>query len=90
MGRLRHRDGLGPHPLERLRGAAHRRRAAPRNAPSPTVDVTKNQTTEHKNIQVPALTTDPATYTVAMVANNSVVPLLNGGLVRPLDDLVAK
>ena len=25
-----------------------------------------------------------------MVANNSVVPLLNAGLVRPLDDLVAK
>jgi multiple sugar transport system substrate-binding protein len=57
---------------------------------SPTVQVTKNQTTEHKNIQVAALTTNPATYTVAVVANNSVVPLLNGGLVRPLDDLVAK
>ena len=57
---------------------------------SPTVTVTKNQTTEHKNIQVAALTTDPATYTVAMVANNSVVPLLNDGLIRPLDDLIAK
>lgn len=57
---------------------------------SPTVQVTKNQTTEHKNIQVPALTTNPATYTVAMVANNSIVPLLNAGLIRPLDDLVAK
>lgn len=55
-----------------------------------TVKVTKNQTTEHKNIQVAALTTNPATYTVAMIANNSVVPLLNAGLVRPLDDLVAK
>ena len=55
---------------------------------SPTVTVTKNQTTEHKDIQVAALTTDPATYTVAMVANNSIVPLLNAGLVRPLDDLV--
>src|SRR5687768_4800188 len=44
---------------------------------SPTVKVTKNQTTEHKNIQVAALTTNPATYTVAMIANNSVVPLLN-------------
>ena len=57
---------------------------------SSTVEVTKNQTTEHKNIQVPALTTNPATYTVAMVANNSIVPLLNAGLIRPLDDLVAK
>jgi ABC-type glycerol-3-phosphate transport system substrate-binding protein len=57
---------------------------------SPTVQVTKNQTTEHKNIQVPALTTNPATYTVAVVANNSIVPLLNDGLIRPLDDYVAK
>ncbi|MFT3975163.1 MAG: extracellular solute-binding protein [Amaricoccus sp.] len=57
---------------------------------SATVTVTKNQTTEHKTIQVPALTTDPATYTVAMVANNSIVPLLNGGLIRPLDEYVAK
>ena len=56
----------------------------------PGVTVTKNQTTEHKNIQVPALTTNPATYTVAMVANNSIIPLLNAGLIRPLDDLVAK
>ena len=52
--------------------------------------MTKNQTTEHKNIQVAALTSDPATYTVAVVANNSLVPLLNDGLVRPLDDLVAE
>lgn len=57
---------------------------------STTVKVTKNQTTEHKNIQVAALTTNPATYTVAMVANNSIVALLNAGLVRPLDDLIAK
>lgn len=57
---------------------------------SPTVTVTKNQTTEHKNIQVAALTTNPATYTVAVVANNSIVPLLNEGLIRPLDDYVAE
>lgn len=57
---------------------------------SPTVTVTKNQTTEHKNIQVPALTTNPANYTVAMIATNSVTPLLTADLVRPLDDYVAK
>lgn len=57
---------------------------------SPTVKVTKNQTTEHKNLQVPALKINPAEYTVAVIANNSIVPLLNEGLVRPLDDLVAK
>ncbi|MBI1170042.1 extracellular solute-binding protein [bacterium] len=54
------------------------------------VKVTSNATAEHKNIQGPALTANPAEYTVAMVANNSIVPLLNDGLIRPLDDLVAK
>ncbi|RYG92428.1 extracellular solute-binding protein [Loktanella sp. IMCC34160] len=57
---------------------------------SDTVEVTKNQTEEHKNIQVPALSIDPATYTVAVVATNSIVPLLNDDLIRPLDDLVAE
>ena len=54
------------------------------------VTVTSNATTEHKTIQVPALTANPAEYTVAMVANNSIVPLLGAGLIRPLDDLVAE
>jgi ABC-type glycerol-3-phosphate transport system substrate-binding protein len=57
---------------------------------SPTVKVTKNHTAEHASIQVAALTPNPATYTVAIVANDSIVPLLNAGLARPLDDLVAK
>lgn len=57
---------------------------------SDTVEVTKNQTSEHRNIQVASLTTNPATYTVAVIANSSLVPLLGEGLVRPLDDLVAK
>ncbi|MEM6386102.1 MAG: extracellular solute-binding protein [Pseudomonadota bacterium] len=49
-----------------------------------------NQTSEHKNIQVPALQANPAEYTVAVVANGSIVPLINEGLIRPLDDLVEK
>jgi multiple sugar transport system substrate-binding protein len=57
---------------------------------SGTVTVTANATAEHKNIQGPALSANPAEYTVAVVANNSIVPLLNDGLIRPLDDLVAK
>lgn len=57
---------------------------------SDTVKVTSNATAEHKNIQGPALSANPAEYTVAMVANNSIVPLLNDDLIRPLDDLVAK
>jgi multiple sugar transport system substrate-binding protein len=57
---------------------------------SGSVTVTVNQTSEHKNIQGPALSVNPAEYTVAAVANNSIVPLLNDDLIRPLDDLVAK
>ncbi|NUB43691.1 extracellular solute-binding protein [Fertoebacter nigrum] len=57
---------------------------------SDTVTVTSNLTAEHKNIQVPALSTNPSSYTIAVVANGSLVPLLNDGLVRPMDDLVAK
>ncbi len=64
--------------------------AAAAECATDSVTVTSNATTEHKNIQGPALTANPAEYTVAVVANNSIVPLLNDGLVRPLDDLVAK
>ncbi len=55
---------------------------------SESVPVTSNQTSEHKSIQVPALSAEPATYTVAIVPNNSLPPLLNEDLVRPLDDLI--
>jgi len=54
------------------------------------VTVTKNQTTEHKDIQVAALTANPATYSVAVISNSSLVPLLNDDLVQPLDDLIEK
>ncbi|MEM6729661.1 MAG: extracellular solute-binding protein, partial [Pseudomonadota bacterium] len=49
-----------------------------------------NHTSEHREIQVAALTANPAEYTSAVVANSSIVPLLNGDLVRPLDDLIEK
>ncbi len=57
---------------------------------SPTVTVTKNQTTEHDKLQGPALTANPAEYTVAIISNSSLTALLNEGLVRPMDDLVAE
>lgn len=57
---------------------------------SATVSVTANQTTEHRDIQVAALTANPAEYTAAVVANSSIVPLMNEGLIRPLDDLIAQ
>jgi multiple sugar transport system substrate-binding protein len=54
------------------------------------VTVNVNLTTEHENLQVAALTANPAEYSVAIIATSSIVPLLNDGLIRPLDDLVAK
>lgn len=64
--------------------------AAAAECATDAAEVTFNQTTEHRDIQVAALTANPAEYTVAVVANGSIVALLNDGLVRPLDDLVAK
>ena len=54
------------------------------------VSFSANLTTEHRDIQVAALTADPAEYTSAIVANSSIVPLINAGLIRPLGDLVAE
>ena len=54
------------------------------------VEIKSNLTKEHKNLQVPGLTGDPAEYTAAIVANSSIVPLMNDDLIRPLDDLIAK
>lgn len=57
---------------------------------SDTVNFRANRTTEHKSIQVSALTIDPAIYSVAMVSTNTLPPLLSAGLVRPLDEYVEK
>ena len=57
---------------------------------SATLTVTANQTTQHTDLQVPALTANPAEYTVKFGANGSMTALLTAGLIRPLDDLVAK
>ena len=54
------------------------------------VEIKTNLTTEHKDIQVAALKASPSEYTAAIVANSSIVPLLNDGLIRPLDDLIAE
>ena len=51
---------------------------------------TKNQTTEHKDLMVAALKPNPAVYTSVIVANSSIVPLYNEGLIQPLDALVAE
>lgn len=48
----------------------------------------RNHTTEAREIMNAALTPNPAEYTSVIVANSTLVQLMNDGLVRPLNDLV--
>ena len=54
------------------------------------VEFKSNSTKDHKDLMVPALKSNPAQYTSVVVANGTLVPLLNEDLIRPLDDLVKK
>jgi ABC-type glycerol-3-phosphate transport system substrate-binding protein len=54
------------------------------------VSVEANLTKDHKDIMVAALTANPAQYTSVITSNSTLVTLMNDGLVRPLDALVAK
>ena len=45
---------------------------------------------EHNKIAVPALTANPSEFSARIAANSSIVPLMNGGLIRPMNDLVKK
>jgi len=56
---------------------------------SDTVDVKSNLTADHQKLNVAGMSGDPAEYTTAIIANSSIVALLNEDLIRPLDDLVA-
>lgn len=71
-------------------GALHAIVEKARECENGSLTIEHNATTEHRDLQVAALTANPATYTSAIVANSSIVPLMNDGLIRPLDDLVAK
>ena len=53
------------------------------------VKAESNLTADHQKINVPGMTGDPAEYTTAIVANSSIVALMNEDVIRPLDDLVA-
>ena len=52
--------------------------------------VSANLTADHQKINVAGMSSNPAEYTSAIVANTSIVALMNEDLIRPLDDLVAK
>ena len=53
-------------------------------------EVTTNLTADHQSINVPGMQGDPAEYTSAIIANSSIVALMNEDVIRPIDDLVAK
>lgn len=54
-----------------------------------SVEVTTNLTADHQTINLPGMSGNPAEYTSAIIANSSIVALINEGVIRPLDDLVA-
>ena len=53
-------------------------------------DFKVNHTSEHSNLAMAALSANPAEYSARIAANSSIVPLMNEGLIRSMDDLVAK
>ena len=55
-----------------------------------SVEVKTNLTADHQKINLAGMTGNPAEYTSAIVANSSIVALMNDDVIRPLDDLVAK
>jgi len=63
--------------------------AGAKDCASDTVDVTTNLTADHQTINVAGMSGNPAEYTSAIIANSSIVALMNEDVIRPLDDLVA-
>ena len=63
---------------------------AEQNCGTAAAEFARNQTTEARQIMNAALTPNPAEYSSVIVANSTLVQLMNDGLVRPLDDLVEK
>ena len=53
-------------------------------------EVEANLTADHQKINVAGMQGNPAEYTSAIIANSSIVALMNEDVIRPLDDLVAK
>ena len=51
-------------------------------------DFTAVLDSEFREKQVPAFAADPAQYEIGGVSNSTIIPLLQDGLIRPLDDLV--
>jgi len=52
-------------------------------------EVEANLTADHQKINLAGMQGNPAEYTTAIVANSSIVALMNEDVIRPLDDLIA-
>ncbi|MDG1531542.1 MAG: extracellular solute-binding protein [Paracoccaceae bacterium] len=52
-------------------------------------EVKSNLTADHQKINVDGMSGNPAEYTSAIIANSSLVALMNEDVVRPLNDLIA-
>ena len=53
-------------------------------------EFTSNLTADHQKINLAGMQGDPAEYTTAIIANSSIVALINDDVIRPLDDLIAE
>jgi len=52
------------------------------------VEVSANLTSQHQTLNVAGMSTSPPEYTSAIIANSSIVALINDDVIRPLNDLV--
>lgn len=64
--------------------------AAEANCAAQASEWVRNHTTEARQIMNAALKPNPAEYSSVILANSTLVQLMNDGLIRPLDDWVAK
>lgn len=55
-----------------------------------SVTYSANLTKDYKDIYLAGLQGNPAEYTTAIISNSSIVELMNGDVLRPLDELIAK
>ncbi len=53
-------------------------------------DVTTNLTANHNESNLEGMSGNPSEYTSAVVANSSIVKMMNDDVIRPLDDLIAE
>ena len=53
-------------------------------------DFNVTHSVDHNKLQVAALSANPSEFSAKLVTNGSITTLMNDGLIRPLDDLVAK